>query len=59
VLINLAVRHDIEYIDVTPDLVSEARKGNLTYNPILDTHLNLLGSHVVGDVLARELAAYQ
>jgi hypothetical protein len=52
---ELADSHGIKFIDVTPALVAETNKGKLTYNPILDTHLNLHGSHIVGDVLASEI----
>ena len=36
----------------TPALRAASRAGELTYNPILDTHLNQLGSRIVSETLA-------
>jgi len=49
---SLAEASGFDFIDVSPALISETQKGNLTYNTIADTHLNRKGS----DVVAREIA---
>ena len=52
---SLAEASGFDFIDVLPALVSEAKKGNLTYNTIADTHLNRKGSMVVAREIARAL----
>lgn len=49
---EVALAHGIKVVDPTAALRSESAAGHLTYNTIWDTHLNRLGSHVVGEVLA-------
>jgi len=51
----LAERHGIGFIDATPGLSEETRRGRLTYNPVWDTHLNRLGAEVVARTLADSL----
>lgn len=53
---DISERYGIGFIDVTPALVRETSNGNLTYNPIWDTHLNRLGSFVVAQEIADELS---
>ncbi len=53
---DISERYGIGFIDVTPALVRETRKGLLTYNPIFDIHLNRLGSLVVAEEIAEELS---
>jgi hypothetical protein len=45
----------MSYIDPTSELRALADQGVLPYSGVFDTHLARAGSHVVGDVLAREL----
>ena len=46
----------IRFIDLTPPLLEETRRhGRLLYNPIYDTHLNAVGSHIVARALAAAL----
>lgn len=49
----------IRFIDACPALREAAERGVLVYNPILDTHLNVQGSQIVGRVLADALAGEQ
>ncbi len=51
-------RHGIDFIDLTPVLTEAARdRGELVYNPIVDTHLNARGAELVAGELARRLRA--
>ena len=52
---QLADRHAMAFIDVTPALVRETRQGRLTYNALWDTHLNRHGASVVAQTLAEAL----
>jgi hypothetical protein len=57
VVAGLCEQFDINFIDLTSALVSEtARKDQLLYNPIYDTHINSSGSQVVADVLTRHFS---
>lgn len=49
-------RHGATFIDLTPALRRATEQGQLTFNPIWDTHLNAAGSRVVGRALAEALA---
>lgn len=55
---ELGAKSGVGFIDVTPALAEETRKGRLTYNPILDTHLNALGSEIVARTVAEALQAH-
>jgi len=52
---ELSDQHGIRFVDVTAALVEETEKGNLTYNPIWDAHLNARGSRIVARVIAQAL----
>ena len=52
----LAERHRIQFVDLTPALVADAREhGALLYNTMYDCHLNRRGSRVVADALVTAL----
>jgi hypothetical protein len=53
---DLAADAGIGFIDVTPALRAETAAGRLTYNTVMDSHLNRHGSSTVGRVLAEALA---
>ena len=53
----LAQRHGIRFIDLTPGLAARAAAGQLSYNPVWDTHLDRDGSHRVGELIAEAWAA--
>ncbi len=53
---DLATGAGIEFIDVTPVLRAETAAGRLTYNTVMDSHLNRHGSLLVGRALADALA---
>jgi len=53
---RLAKRHGIYFIDVTLPLRKAAEEGELSYNPIWDTHLNKSGSRIVAKAIADELS---
>ena len=56
---ELSDQNGIKFIDLTPALVEETRnkgKPHLVYNSILDTHINSIGSLVVGKKIARQLS---
>ena len=56
---KLCDQYGIKFIDLTPPLVEETQnKAHLVYNSIYDTHVNSIGSRVVGRELARHLATY-
>ena len=52
---ELATKHGVKFINVTPALLEAARNGILTFNPVWDTHLNREGSHIVAGAIAEEL----
>ena len=53
---DLAERHGIRFIDLTPALVTETRAtGSLLFNTMYDCHLNRRGSHVVAGALTAAL----
>ncbi len=53
---GLCDRTGIRFIDATPALTAETRRGVLTYNAVYDTHLNRHGSSVVARTLANAMA---
>lgn len=53
---DLATDAGIGFIDVTPALREETAAGRLTYNTVMDSHLNRLGSLTVARALAKALA---
>ena len=53
---DLATDAGIGFIDVTPALRAETAAGRLTYNTVMDSHLNRHGSLTVGRALAEALA---
>lgn len=55
---ELSEQNGIRFIDPTPALVAETEKGNLTYNPIWDAHLNRPGAHIVAQFIATALNNY-
>jgi len=52
---ELAAKHGVNFIDVTPALIEGARSGVLTFNGLWDTHLNREGSHIVAGAIAEAL----
>jgi len=52
---ELAAKHDIAFIDLTPAMRREAARGKLTYNGEWDTHLNSYGASIVAQVLAQAI----
>lgn len=55
-LADVAEAGGLGFIDLTPALRRETEAGRLTYNAVMDTHLNRLGSEVVARTLAEALA---
>jgi len=53
---EVATEAGIGFIDVTPALRAETAAGRLTYNTVMDSHLNRHGSATVGRALADALA---
>lgn len=59
ILSGYCEEYGIRFIDLTPALISETnRSKQLLYNSLHDTHLNSLGSLIVGHELARNLSRY-
>jgi len=59
VISELCNAYDINFINLTEVLKTETkRKKLLLYNSIFDTHLNSIGSRVVGQDLARQVKNY-
>lgn len=54
-LASLCRDRSIRFVDATPALREATRRGELTYNPIYDTHLSKSGHQVVAQVLASAL----
>ncbi len=52
---KLCDAHGINMIDPTPALCKETTKGNLTFNPMFDTHFNQRGSHIMSEVIAEQM----
>jgi len=52
---DAASARDVSFIDLLPALRRETDAGRLTYNPILDAHLNRRGARVVARALATSL----
>jgi len=52
---QVAERHGSGFIDLTPALRRATARGELTFNPIWDTHLTAAGSRAVGQSLAEAL----
>ena len=53
---ELAQKHGMRFIDLTPALVAEAQAtGSLLYNTMYDCHLNRRGSEVVAATLIEAL----
>ena len=48
---DLCNQYGIKFIDLTPALVAETWENmHLLYNPILDSHINAMGSEVVAGI---------
>ncbi len=57
VISEMCKQYEIKFIDLTPALIREtSRNQQLLYNSLYDTHLNSLGSRVVGQELERQLS---
>ena len=57
VIRRLSERHGIRFVDLTPALTANTKRTReLAYNSIHDTHLNALGSRIVGEELARRMS---
>jgi hypothetical protein len=55
---ELSKQYGVQFIDLTPALVSETTKSKkLVYNSLFDSHLNRYGSEIVGHELARHLTS--
>ncbi len=54
---RLCQTHGIRFIDLTPALIEQTDREQMTYNPLWDTHLNQHGSQVVAETLAEHLRA--
>jgi hypothetical protein len=52
---HLCQQNGIRFLDTTPALADETRRGTLTYNHVFDTHVNQRGSAVIADVIAAAL----
>jgi len=52
---DLCEKIGINFIDLTPKLLHETRKGLLTFNPLGDEHLNTHGSETVAETLKIKL----
>lgn len=48
-------KHQIRFIDATPQLTQKAAEGVLTFNTIYDTHFNAEGHRVIAELLAQQL----
>jgi len=58
VVAALADRHGVRFMDLTPALTEDtARRRELLFNSIYDTHLNARGSLIVAQEIARHLSA--
>ncbi len=53
---RLTKARGIAFVNPIPALRTATRQGQLSYNPVLDTHLNRVGSQIVAEVLAKALA---
>jgi hypothetical protein len=46
--------HDIQCIDLYPSLLQDSQQGELLYNDLWDTHLNVLGNQRVAEILEQQ-----
>ncbi len=52
---QLCARSGVRFVDATPPLVAAARAGRMPFVALYDSHLDRLGSRIVGELLAAEL----
>jgi len=54
-LSRLCEKRQIKFVDATPALQQSAASGELPYNTVYDTHLNALGSRLVGELMTKQV----
>jgi hypothetical protein len=53
---EMCAGHEVRFIDFTPALAAASARGILTFNPIVDSHLNAAGDEVVAETLAEQMS---